>query len=589
MSARYEPGDDGFLIAVRARRRHAGSRMLMAGVVALVFSNLVGTTIVLAWLAAYAASNALEWLAYRPALAEGGRLPPWRKALCCLALAVSGSLFGSLSFPLWMMGGALGGVAGSFLLSAAVLNTVANTPGSRLAVLCISGPHGACMLAIPWFVGYFGGSQAFMEACLAGAAAFLMNAALCWNALDRARRAEAGARATSERKRADAEAAVAAKSAFVATVSHELRTPISALTAGAAALEAAYRTGAGRSHAALIADAAQMMKSLLDDLLDQAKLDAGRLSVEAVPFDLRSLLAQTVRFWTAEARKKGLKLRVEGASTVPAGVVGDPIRIRQILNNLFSNALKFTSEGEVTLRLAAWSADDASVGVTLQVADTGRGMSAEAMSRLFRPFEQTEAADARAYGGTGLGLCISRQLAELMGGRLTATSKEGAGSAFTLALTLEIAETAVGTATASGPDFQGAPLSLLVVDDHEINRRAVTLMLQPLGVRVTAADSGRAALEAAAEQPFDVILMDVRMPGMDGREAAHRIRTGGGPNAMTPILAVTADGEESDREACRLAGMSGFVAKPIDPTRLIEAVDAAVTRPYSGVRSREAA
>lgn len=591
MSARYDREDDGFLIAVRSRFRHAGSRMLMAGIVALVFSNLVGPTIVLAWLGGYAVSNTLEWLAYRPALAEGGRLPAWRKAACCLALAVSGTIFGALSVPLWLMGGAMGGVAGSFLLSAAVLNTVANTPGSRLAVLCISGPHGACMFAIPWFVYYFGGSQAYSEATLAGAAAFLMNAALCWNTLDRARRAEAEARAVSERKRADAEAAVTAKSAFVATVSHELRTPISALTAGAAALEAAHKAGAGRNDAALIADAARMMKTLLDDLLDHAKLDAGRLSVEAVPFDLRRHLAQAVRFWTAEARKKGLRLRVEGAAALPRGVVGDPTRVRQILNNLFSNAIKFTVEGEITLRLSAWPEDDDRVSVTLQVTDTGRGMSREALNRLFQPFEQAEISDASAFGGTGLGLSISRQLAELMGGRLTAISEEGRGSTFTLALSMPTAALGTGDSSGAGraPDAEAAPLHVLVVDDHEINRRAIGLMLQPLGLRVSTADSGPAALEAAAEQAFDVILMDVRMPGMDGRETTRRIRSGQGLNVFTPILAVTADGEEADIDACRMAGMSGFVAKPIDPTRLIESIDAAVTRPYSGTGGRAAA
>lgn len=581
--------ENGFVLAVRARRTRLGSRMLMAGVVALVFTNLLSPSVVLVWLGLYAVANAVEWWIYRPALREGATLGPLRTAATALAMLVSAAVFGGLSLPLWIMGGPLGGVAAAFLLSAALLNTVVNTPGSRMAVVCLSAPHGALMLAVPWFVNYFGGGHAYSEATLAGAASLLLYAGLCWHTLDRSRRGEADARVASERKRLDAEAAVAAKSAFVATVSHELRTPISALTAGAAALEAAHEAGAGRGHAALIADAAQMMKTLLDDLLDHAKLDAGRLSVEAVSFDLRTLLAQSVRFWTAEARKKGLRLRVEGASAIPATVVGDPTRIRQILNNLLSNALKFTAEGEVTLRLSAWSADDVSAGVTVQVADTGRGMSRERLARLFEPFEQAEPSDARDYGGTGLGLYISRQLAELMGGHLTAVSAEGAGSTFTLALTLPLADSsAVGTAR-PGLEPHGAPLSVLVVDDHEINRRAVTLMLQPLGVRVTAVDSGAEALEAAAEQSFDVVLMDVRMPGMDGRETARRIRAGGGPNALTPILAVTADGEESDMQACRLAGMSGFVAKPIDPTRLIEAVDAAVTRPYAGTWARDAA
>lgn len=177
-----------------------------------------------------------------------------------------------------------------------------------------------------------------------------------------------------------------------------------------------------------------------------------------------------------------------------------------------------------------------------------------------------------------------------MGGKLTAISAEGRGSAFTLALTLKTTVLRAGNAPATrAVEADAAPISVLVVDDHEINRRAVTLMLQPLGVRVAAADSGAAALEMTDAQRFDVILMDVRMPGLDGRETARRIRSGTGPNAFTPIVAVTADGEDADREACRLAGMSDFVAKPIDPTALIECVDRAVTQPYSGTNSGSAA
>lgn len=589
MNVRDDREHEGFVGALRARRRQAGSRLLLAGVVAMVMSNLVGPPIAIGWLAAYAVITGLDWLLVERATRTGERMSTPRKALACLFLALSSAIFGALSIPLWMMGGPLGGVVAAFLLSASVLNVVSTTPGSRLALACSSAPHCLLMFSVPGFVAFFGGGQAYSEATLAGAAAFLTNAFVAWYALDGARSRAAEARESSERKRADAEAAVAAKSAFVATVSHELRTPISALTAGAAALEATHKSGPGRHEAALIADAARMMKTLLDDLLDQAKLDAGRLSVETVPFDLRRALAHAVRFWTAEARKKGLKLRVEGANTLPRGVVGDETRLRQILNNLFSNAIKFTAEGEVTLRLSGWSEADERVALVLQVVDTGRGMSREALNRLFRPFEQAEAMDANVLGGTGLGLSISRQLADLMGGTLTATSVEGRGSTFTLALTLPAAELDADAPARRGVSDATAPLHVLVVDDHDVNRRAIALMLQPLGIRVATAESGPAALETASEQAFDMILMDVRMPGMDGREAARRIRAGEGPNVFTPIVAVTADGEESDIANCRLAGMSGFVSKPIDPTRLIACIESAVTRPYPGALAGAAA
>ncbi len=596
MAKALERSDD-LTSAIRARRAQLPQRLMVAAVVAMVNSYLIGWQFPLAWVCIYALVQAVELQAFAPI--NGGRsetIPWWRAAIGYVSFATSGMVFGSITVPLWLLGGAFGGVTAVLILSAAVVNVVVTSGGSRAALACAVGPHFIYLASVPLFMRELGAGHALQSAVALGSLVFCGYALVLWRSIDQTRGAEAAARRESERKRAEAEAAVAAQNAFVATVSHELRTPISAMLAGAAELGRSAQDNAARGQAALIADAGAMMKTLLDDLLDHAKLEAGRMSVEIVPFDIRTLTAQAARFWSAEARKKGLRLRVEGAATLPTWVEGDPTRLRQILNNLISNAVKFTSAGSVTLRLSAWPSGDDDVALRFQVVDTGSGMEPEQISRLFTPFEQGGADVAARHGGTGLGLAISRQLARLMGGQLTAFSVKGSGSVFTLALTFKaahapamaehrledsaprapsLAEPPPSAEAAIDPDEYDEderPVRILVADDHEINRRAVQLVLEPTGAHITAVVNGQQAVEAAQAEAFDVIIMDVRMPELDGREATRRIRATSGPNQYVPIIAVTADTEDDDKAACRAAGMTAFVGKPIDPMKLINAV-----------------
>ena len=413
--------------------------------------------------------------------------------------------------------------------------------------------------------------------------------------------------------------------ATAAAVGHDLRTPISAILTGSAELERGASDSAARAQARLISDAGFMMKALLDDLLDHAKLEAGHMTVDAVDFNLRDLLNQSARLWRGPARAKGLKLRIEGAATVPTAVRGDPMRLRQVLNNLISNAMKFTAEGSITLRLNVWPEDTGGHAVLIEVADTGPGMTPDQLARLFTPFDQTADGVSARHGGTGLGLSISRHLAELMGGRLTARNGVGQGAVFTLSLRLGAAEAeavaapalgqesrdavaralstrpstrpsapatpapaaqaltetpvepATTTADAAPPpsddEDEGRAMRVLVVDDHDINRRAIQLILQPLGCDIDTAADGMAALKICETSSFDLIFMDVRMPELDGRETTRRIRAGGGPNAHVPVIAVTADTAPEDIAACTEAGMTYFVPKPITPPMLLGAIN----------------
>ncbi len=613
MAKTPERNDTELFAAVRRRRAQLAQRMMTACVVALALCNLLGWQIPAAWIVAYSLAQYAEVTGFSPILkGQDDRLPLWRNLLGHAAVLISGAVYGVLSIPLWTLVGPFGGALAVLLLALGVMSVTVSSGSCRSILFCSLGVLFGYIGLIPVFMALQGATAALTS--IAGLAALLFCAFAIglWRSVDRSHRAETEARDESERKRLEAEAAVTAQNTFVATISHELRTPISAMLAGAAELAKGAHDNASRNQAALIMDAGRMMKSLLDDILDHAKLEAGRMTVEAVPYDVRRLSAQVARFWGVEARKKGLRLRVEGASSLPNWVEGDPTRLRQILNNLISNAVKFTSEGSVTLRLSAWASEEDACALRFQIVDTGSGMEPSQIARLFTPFEQGDAGIAARHGGTGLGLAISRQLARLLNGQLTAFSVKGSGSVFTLALTLPLAEAGeavelapmpvMRTPSASLPEpvaveaaseaaaeagtaselaevedgDEGRPVRILVADDHEINRRAVQLVLAPTGAIITSVVNGAQAVEAARTEAFDVIVMDVRMPEMDGREATRRIRAMAGPNQFIPIIAVTADTEEDDKTACRDAGMTAFVGKPIDPVKLLNTVIEAV-------------
>lgn len=386
-----------------------------------------------------------------------------------------------------------------------------------------------------------------------------------WRASARALEAEAVARAR-------AEAADAAKSAFMAMVGHELRTPISAMLAGVAEAQRDRNPEDLAANLRLIDDAGRMMRTLLNDLLDYSKLEAGMLELVAEPHDLGALIEQTEAFWGAEARAKGLDFRIEHAGDLPGWVAADGVRLRQILNNLLSNALKFTTDGGVTLRTEATRVEvaggDAGWRVALSVIDTGPGLTAQQAEGLFTPFRQADAGVARTHGGTGLGLAISRTLAQLMDGDLTLTTAPGAGCVFTFEAMFAPAEP---PAAAAPEPPRAAGLRILLADDHEVNRRAFALMLGPIAEKLICVEDGEAAVAEAG--PFDLVLLDLNMPRMGGLEAAQHIAARPG---APPILALTASIDPADIAACRAAGMAGFVAKPVEPEELYAAIEAAM-------------
>uniref|UniRef100_UPI0025E2D84D ATP-binding protein n=1 Tax=uncultured Caulobacter sp. TaxID=158749 RepID=UPI0025E2D84D len=508
--------------------------------------------------------------------------PTWRKLTAVVAPFITSAAFGALSIALFASHIRFAPTLGGMLLAGALLNVVVVNAGNRLATLMAAAPHALYLLIAPFVAKAANPGAPLADVLWFGALLMIVSVTVASRTLTAALKAEADAKAEAERRRHEAEEAVAAKSAFVAMISHELRTPISAILAGAARLHSEVPEAGQKIHAQLIADAGGLMRTLLNDLLDFSRLEAGRMTVEQSAFNLRQSLSDTLRLWRPEIARKGLKLRIKGAASLPRWVAGDAMRLKQVLNNLLSNAIKFTERGEITVVLHAQPSPH-QVLLSIEVIDTGPGIPEAALPRLFTPFDQLNAAVVRQHGGSGLGLAISRELARLMGGDLTASSAPGHGAHFTLTTVFETAE--APRAEEEGRSITG--LRVLVVDDHVVNRRAIELVLQPFGVDATLAESGEEALELLNAEVFDAVLMDVYMPGMDGREATRVLRAGSGPNRATPVIAVTASATPKDWEACVAAGMNGHVAKPIDPVELFGAL-AQVLADVSEVSADEA-
>ena len=554
--------------AAAARRANTWLRLTATIVIAALWELYIQKGWGWVWAGVYTCAHLLElWLSRPIDLRTGEPVPTWRRRAAMIAPAVTSTTFGALSIPLFASEVRFAPTLAGMLLAGALLNVVVINAGSRLATIVAAAPHAIYLLIVPIVAKAANPHGSMADVLWFGVILLIASVAVASRTLQAALRAEADAKAEAERRRHEAEEAVAAKSAFVAMISHELRTPISAILAGAARLHSENAEASAKIHAQLIADAGGMMRTLLNDLLDFSRLEAGRMSVEKTPFNLRQTLADSLRLWRPEALRKGLRLKVVGAASLPRWVAGDAMRLRQVLNNLLSNAIKFTERGEVAAILRAEPAEGA-VRLTIQIIDTGPGIPETALPRLFTPFDQLNTEVVRQHGGSGLGLAISRELARLMGGDLTVANAPGRGARFTLAVLLEPAE--APRAEEEGRSISG--LRVLVVDDHVVNRRAIELVLQPLGVDATLAESGEEALALLNAEIFDVVLMDVYMPGMDGREATRTLRAASGPNRNVPVIAVTASATPKDWEACVAAGMNAHVAKPIDPIELFEAV-----------------
>ena len=479
----------------------------------------------------------------------------------------------------WRTGDA---VAGAFALACAfvgssyvLLQYYSDLPLFRLLL----APYAALMLYMAIDLAARNGLQLSEVVAVVAAFVTLTNFFfLARRQLDRSRTTLRSARQQAQAGELAADAANAAKSAFLATMSHEIRTPLNGVLGMAQAMAADKLSAVQRERLSVVHRSGEALLAILNDVLDLSKIEAGKLELETIAFDLGELAQGAYSAFTALANKKGLSFALD-LGEARGRYLGDPTRIRQILYNLISNALKFTDEGEIRV-----SARHDGAMLDIVVADTGVGISPENLARLFQKFDQLDSSTTRRYGGTGLGLAICLELAELMGGEIGVESRPGHGSRFTVRLPLERVGEEKGPlqlAPAPSSDLKPMRLRVLAAEDNAVNQLVLKTLLHQLGVEPVVVEDGAAALEAWRDAQWDVILMDVQMPVMDGVAATALIRkleaeTG---RPRTPIIALTANAMSHQVAQYRAAGMDDHVAKPIAAADLFRALSEVIQEP----------
>ncbi|HEY0600781.1 ATP-binding protein [Brevundimonas sp.] len=552
-----------YAMVSQVRYRELTTRIALAAFIGATAWVVTPTIWPLAWFGAVLATQAIDWAVFRRFRLD----PAWSPdlpylVLCCATTVLSVVVYAGITAYLWFEGGEAGRIFAMVQCAGGLLHVSLHMHHVRPILISAVASHAAFFLGLPVFGAVSAGN--WYELLIAiGGVLYMSHLVVAVRQSSMTTTALQAARDAEQRARQKAEVASAAKSDFLAVVSHEIRTPMNAVISAANLLRQTRLDTRQREHVSMLIDAGDVLMGLLNDVLDFSKIEAGKMELESAEMIVRERLAMLNRLWEPRARANGVRLTLRVDPAAPEAVRTDPLRFQQILFNLLSNAVKFTAHGEIVV-----SVDWDGARLSVAVSDTGCGIPAARLAQVFNSFEQADVGTTRHHGGTGLGLSISRKLAEIMGGELTVASTEGEGSTFTLVLPVEaVAGEAARPERAVEMEGSLRGRSILAADDHEVNRRILTLLLEPHGCRLTLVENGAEAVEAAAREPFDAILMDMQMPVMDGLEATRRIRQGA-VNGRTPVVALTANALDVHRAAWDAAGVHAFLTKPIDPVIL---------------------
>lgn len=469
----------------------------------------------------------------------------------------------------WFSGAPFGQPLALTLLVAGYVLVFAQLRSSPRQALVISSPYGAVAVIIAvsqWGTPLFWPFLAVLPFTAAGLFVLVTMTMMREERIRAFQAHQAHLIEELEAARDKANAANDAKSNFLGIISHELRTPMNGVLGAAQLLSATRLENTQREYLSIIRNSGDNLLSLLNDILDMTKIEAGKMTFEVVDVSVEDLHRRVTGPFQAQAEAKGLMFEAKYEGDIPATVRGDPLRVCQVIHNLLSNAVKFTDTGTVAYTVTGKRLADRRVAFEFAVTDSGTGISPDDLERLFQPFTQVDASSTRRFGGTGLGLTISRRMANIMGGDITVTSELGKGSTFTFAVEAEVVEWAAPKAveeiTAEVED--GRQMSVLIVEDHPVNRMILEAWMSSAGHVSTTAENGQLALDACAQQRFDLIIMDVNMPVMDGLTATRHIRDDAGINAGTPVVVLSASARSEDHAAGLEAGADAYLNKPID-------------------------
>ncbi|MDB5422430.1 MAG: integral rane sensor hybrid histidine kinase [Brevundimonas sp.] len=557
----------GYAMVAQTRSRELGSRLGLAAFIGAVAWILAPSVWPVAWIIAVVLTQAIDWVVCRPLRLAPDQEPSLGlKIASCVIASLSVAVYSGITAYLWFNGGEAGRIFAMVQAAGGLLHVSLHMHHTRPLLMSAVVPHALYFMGLPVATAIMEHNPAKLLITLGGVLYMShLIVAVRQSSLTTSVLQEANREARDQRSKADA--ASAAKSDFLAVISHEIRTPMNAVISAANLLRRTRLDAEQREHVMMLIDAGDVLVGLLNDVLDFSKIEAGKMQFENAPMEVRARLTSLQRLWQPRATANGVRLSFEIAEETPEWVSTDALRLQQILFNLLSNAVKFTQDGEVAVAVG-W---DASASVLLmQVTDTGCGIPEDRLVHIFDSFEQADAGTTRRYGGTGLGLPISRRLAELMGGDLTVASVVGQGSNFSVRLPVEaVAPVAVSQDKAQRVADASALKGrhILAADDHAVNRRILSLLLEPHGCILTLVENGAEAVAACEDQKFDAILMDMQMPVMDGLEASRRIRDGGA-NRQTALIALTANAMDVHRAAWGDVGAQAFLTKPIDPVLL---------------------